>query len=370
MKIAIQAADLDAERIDGTRVYILNLLKNFGKLDTTSDFLIYHKDNFNPELMPPSFASYKVKKIPFSFCWTQTKFALELWKSCPDILWMPMQTLPFFRRKKMKTVITIHDLAFKYFPAYFPPRDLRRLNFFSDHAIRSADKIIAVSESTKKDILKFYPDIKKNKIKVIYHGFDETNFSQDRNPEREQQLLKKLGIIKNYLLYVGAIQPRKNLKVLVEAFEKIKKDQPDLQLVLAGEAAWLSEDLLQLASHSQFKNDIKITQRLNFEDVGDLMRGAKVFVFPSLYEGFGLPILEAFAANVPVITADNSSLKEVGGSSALYFQATDAQALADKIKEVLSNENLRNDLILKGREQLKNFSWIKCARETLEFLKS
>lgn len=370
MKIAIQAADLDAKRIDGTRVYIHNLLKNFGKLVTADNFLIYHRKDFNPELVPSYSANYKIKKIPFSFYWTQGRFAVEIWKDRPDVLWMPMQALPFIRRKKMKTVVTIHDLAFKYFPECFPQGDLRRLNFFSDYAIRNSDKIIAVSKSTKKDILKFYPEIKAEKIKVIYHGFDETNFSEVRNFEKEKELFQRLGITKNYILYVGAIQPRKNLKVLIKAFEKIKKENEDLQLVLAGENAWLCEDTLTAAKKSPFRNDIKITHQLNFEDIGDLMRGAKIFVFPSLYEGFGLPILEAFASRVPVITADNSSLKEVGGDGAFYFKAEDVDELAEKMKKILNSENLKNDLIQKGSEQLQNFSWIKCARETLEYLKS
>lgn len=370
MKIAIQAADLDAKRIDGTRVYIWNLLKNFGKLDEANDFFVYHRGNFNSELVPPQFENYKIKKVPFYFSWTQFRFAFEIWKDCPDVLWMPMQTLPFFRRKKLKTIITIHDLAFKYFPQCFPKKDLRRLNFFSDYAIKNSDKIIAVSESTKKDILKFYPKIKKEKIRVIHHGFDEANFSIMRNLEKEKELLQKLGITKDYILYVGAIQPRKNLKVLVESFEKLKKENLDLQLVLAGENAWLSDGILETIKSSSFKEDIKITHQLAFENIGNLMRGAKIFVFPSLYEGFGLPILEAFASRVPVITANNSSLPEVGGEGALYFDATDENELADRIRNILSDESLRNNLIQNGIEQLKNFSWAKCAKETLEYLKS
>lgn len=370
MKIAIQAADLDAKRIDGTRVYILNLLKNFGKLDNSSKFFIYHKEAFNPELEPPRYANYKIKEIPFSFWWTQLRFAFEIWKDKPNVLWMPMQTLPFFKRRKLKTVITIHDLAFKYFPEYFTSKDLRRLNFFSDYAIENSDKIIAVSGSTKQDILKFYPKIKKDKIKVIYHGCDETNFAKDRNMEKEKKLLDKLGINKKYLLYVGAIQPRKNLQTLVDAFEKVKKENSDLQLVLGGEKAWMSDGVLNSVENSSFKNDIIITHRLGFEDIGDLMRGAEIFIFPSYYEGFGLPVLEAFAAKVPVITSKNSSLTEVGGNGALYFDAASSDELTEKIKKVLDDKNLRNDMIKRGQDQLRNFSWIKCARETLEYLKS
>jgi len=370
IKIAIQSADLDHNRIDGTRVYILNLLKNFGGLDQSSEFLIYHKDNFNPELRPPDFLNYKIRKIPFPFSWTQLRFAAEIWKDKPDVLWMPMQTLPYLRRKKLKTAITIHDLAFKYFPENFTQKDLRRLNFFSGYAIRNSDKIIAVSESTKKDILKFYPEVKPEKIKVIYHGFDWELFSAERNFKDENRLKSRLGIKNKYILYVGAIQPRKNLVMLINAFELVKKAYPEVQLVLAGEKAWQWENTIKKAKNSLFVADIILSGKLKFDDLGHLMRGASMFVLPSLYEGFGIPVLEAMASRIPVIAANNSSLREVGGSAALYFDANNSGALAELIAKLLSNPELSGQLVKRGLEQIKKFSWEKCARETLSYLKN
>jgi len=371
VKIAIQAADLDWSRIDGTRVYIINLLKYFGKLDSTSDFLIYHKSQFNIELTPPDFPNYKIKTISAPLFWTQTGFAWEVWKDKPDALWMPMHNAPILRSKKTKTFVTIHDLAFKYFPDNFPKKDLFKLNLLTDMAVRNSDKLIAISEATKKDILKFYPKIKEDKIKVIYHGFDPEVFFLDRDNQKEGDIKKELGISGKYLIYIGAIQPRKNLEVLIMAFNKLKNSQKsDLCLVLAGEKAWLSENTLKMAQQSPFRDDIKMPGKLKFDDLGRLCRGASAFVFPSLYEGFGIPVLEAMAAKVPVISANNSSLPEVGGEASLYFDAANADDLADKIKSVLTDENLRNDLIAKGLEQIKKFSWEKCAKETLDYLKS
>ncbi|MDP1884133.1 MAG: glycosyltransferase family 1 protein [Candidatus Moranbacteria bacterium] len=376
MKIAIQAADLDHSRIDGTRVYIFNLLKHFGRLDSGSDFALYHRDDFNPELAPPNFANYAAIRKPFPFLWTQTRLAYELWWNTPDVLWMPMSALPIIRRKKMKTVITIHDLAFKYFPEHFPAKDLRKLNFFADYSIRAADKIIAISEATKKDILKLYPGIKAEKVRVIYHGFSPDVFSQPRDAAREAEIKKELGIAGSYIIYIGAIQPRKNLNTLIKAFEMLKnqaqnEDHPDdLELVIVGEKAWLSEGTVKMARQSRFADAIKMPGRLKFEDVGHLCRGAGVFVFPPLYEGFGIPVLEAMAARVPVICADNSSLPEVGGEACLYFKAADPEDLAQKIKHVLGDGGLRAELVAKGQEQIKKFSWEKCAQETLDYLKN
>ena len=370
MKIAIQAADLDCDRIDGTRVYILNLLKYFGKLDVDSEFLIYHRNDFNPELAPPEFPNYKIWQRSFSFLWTQTRFALELWQNKPAVLWMPMAALPMVRRKKLKTVITIHDLAFKYFPEYFNSKDLRKLNFFADYSINAADKIIAISDSTKKDILKFYPKVTADKIRVIHHGFSAEVFSQARDLEQEQKLKKELGIAGEYILYSGALQPRKNIERLIDAYDAYKtRSKSAIKLVLAGEKAWLWENIEKKAKNSPFSADIIMPGKLKFEAVGHLFRGASVFVYPSLYEGFGISILEAYAAGVPLITATNSSLVEIGGDGALYFDASDTEELSAQIERVLTLEELRADLIAKGKEMMKNFSWEKCARETLEYLK-
>jgi glycosyltransferase involved in cell wall biosynthesis len=372
MKIAIQAADLDAERIDGTRVYIKNLLEHFGKLDTSSQFLIYHKNHFNPELTPPDFSNYKIIKKSWPIFWTQMRLSSSLIREKPDVLWMPMHNIPYFKPKNIKTVVTIHDLAFKYFPECFTKWELWKLNFLAKMAIQKSDKIITISESSKNDILKFYPKIKAEKIKVISHGFSKEVFEKETDPEVLVQLLESFKLqTKSYLLYVGAIQPRKNLSVLIEAFEKVKNDEKykDLKLVLAGEKAWMWEEVFRKINSSQYKNDIITPGKIKFEEVGNLMRGAAVFCFPSLYEGFGLPILEAFAARVPVVSANNSSLPEVAGDAALYFEGKDSQMLTQNLKSVLENADLRNDLIQKGIKQAEKFSWEKCARETLEYLK-
>src|SRR3989344_6841699 len=318
MKIAIQAADLDASRIDGTRVYILNLLRRFGGLAPRDDFYIYHKSEFNPELAPPDFPNYKIKKIKSPFLWTQTRFAWELLKDKPDILWMPMHNIPLMRSKKIKTVVTVHDLAYKYFPDYFPGKDLILLNMLGDMAIKNAGKLIAISESTKRDILKFYPSVNADKIRVIYHGFDAELFQKNIPDKEKNEILSKFKIQNSkFILYSGAIQPRKNLGRLIEAFEIFKKsplssslpkgERDDLKLVLAGERAWLWKSILAKAENSPFKNDIIITGKLKFGDLSALTRSAGVYAYPSLYEGFGIPVLEAFASKVPVILSNNSS---------------------------------------------------------------
>jgi glycosyltransferase involved in cell wall biosynthesis len=404
MRIAIQAADLDSKRIDGTRVYLLNMLRHFGKLSPNDNFFIYHKDKFNPKLTPPEFKNYHVRTIKCPFYWTQTRFAWEMLAKNYDRLWMPMQALPFIKRRRLISTVTIHDLAFKYFPKYFPRKDLRRLNLFTGVAIRKSDKIIAVSDSTKRDILKFYPEITASKIKVIYHGFDSDLFQREFSEEVKKRILNSYKLkTKNYILYVGALQPRKNLEKLIEAFELVKKVMPEMKLILAGGKAWMSEGIMDKVESSIYTKDIIVTGTIPFEDMAVLYKNASVFVFPSLYEGFGIPILEAHASGVPVVCSNNSSLPEIvrlplllagegarradeGNlhslphlnpllrgeeevSSAILIDPQDPKKIAEAIEKVLSDGNLREELIQKGYENIKRFSWEKCARETLDFIK-
>lgn len=371
MGIAIQAADLDHQRIDGTRVYMREILKRFGTLDPETEFDLYHQGEFNPELAPPAFPKYQVKKRPFPLAWMQTRFAWELFREKPEKLFLPIQAAPLFVPQGTEVTATIHDLAFKRYPETFPKRDLWKLNFLLDVAVRRADKLIAVSQSTKDDLLQFFPDLPEERIRVIHHGFDEAFFSRRLDPEEMKKNLSRFALSpQTYALYVGALQPRKNLTRLIEAFGIAKQSMFEMKLVLAGETAWLAEGILEAREKSAYKEDIILTGRVSFEEARALYQGARLFAFPSLYEGFGLPVLEAFASEVPVLSASNSSLREVGGRAALYCHAESVHDIAEKLERLWSEESLRTELVARGHEQLKKFSWDRCAQETLEYIKS
>jgi len=370
MRIAINAADLDHSRIDGTRIYIQNLLKNFGLEDTRDRFLIYHKKEFNPQLTFPEFENYKIIEKPFPFWWTQTRFAWEMMRNAPDVLFMPMHSLPFFRSKKIKSIVTIHDLAFKYFPDHFPKKDLRRLNFFTDYAARNADKLIAISNSTKNDLLKIYPKMSADKIKVIYHGYDKELFHENVSVEKINIINAKYNIQHTkYLIFVGTIQPRKNIETLLNAFQILRRKEAhrDLNLVIAGCEGWLAENIIEKIRKTP---GAIMTGKFETEDLPALIAGAEVFVLPSLYEGFGLPVLEAMACGIPVIAADNSSLGEIVGTNGLLFDAKNTQQLAEMMQSTMEDKELKNSLREKGLERAKSFNWEKCAKETLEWIRS
>lgn len=374
MTIAIQCADLDAERIDGTRVYIRELLNRFGSVAPDERFLLWHRGVFNPQLEPKHFPNYVVKALPFPFYWTQIRFAFELLRVRPERLWMPMQAIPFVRPKGMETVVTIHDLAFRKFPEHFPKKDLRRLSFFTDRAILKSDRIIAVSESTKRDILAYYPNIREEKVKVVYHGWGSGALSVKRVATEEKNASKDSRYTLHatrYILYIGAIQPRKNLERLIRAFELLKKDSRfgDVKLVLAGERAWLWENIVRAAQTSEQKDAIVLTGPVSFAERETLYQNASVFAFPSLYEGFGLPILEAFGHGVPVVCSNNSSLPEVGGDAALYCDPLSEESVARSLAIALEDKDIRTRCISRGHEQLANFSWDICARQTMDWIR-
>ncbi len=371
--IGIDAADLCYPRIDGTRIYIWNLLQRLGAIAPDTRFEIYLKGEINPGLNFRSYPNYHLHKAKLRFLWTQLRFPFMLRQTRPDVLWMPLHNLPFFKPKNIKTVVTVHDLAFKLFPDFFPKKDLVLLNKLTAYAVKNADRIIAVSRSTANDIAEVY-GVSPYKIRVIHHGYNDKTFHLPSPKEKEKipAVLEKFKIPKNsrYLIYVGAIQPRKNLSVLVSAFERIKTLQSfkDWKLVLAGEEAWLFDELKKQIKTSVWSRDIIMTGKFETKDLPYLLWGAETFVFPSLYEGFGIPILEAMASGVPVITAKNSSLVEVAGDAGLYFDARRVDELATLIKDLNHSPEKKKEMIEKGLAWCKRFSWEKTAKETYNCL--
>lgn len=372
MRVAIQARDLDHNRIDGTRVYLKQLLERFSDLAPEVEFILYHREIFNHQLAPPKADNYTEKRLPGRIAWMQTSFALEMFRVKPDRVFLPLQAAPVFFPGKPEIIATIHDLAFRFYPETFPLWHRFKLNVFLRILLWRAKRIICVSHATKRDLLHFFPDLKPNQVKVIHHGFD-ASFFESKVPQdsAEEILLVHALQSKKYLLYVGALQPRKNLVRTIEAYENIRKNNPHFEnykLVLAGEAAWLSKEILMRAETSAFASDIILTGGVDFETLRVLYQHTALFLFPSLYEGFGLPILEAFASRVPVLVSENSSLREVAGEGAWYCDAFDAEDMARQIVYVLSNQSLQDQLIANGSEQLKKFSWDRSAQETLDYI--
>ena len=370
MHIMVQAADLDASRVDGTRVYLHELLKRFGTLAPDDRFTICHKGAFNPELAPPMLPNYADLVSPGRHLWMQTAFAKELFRLRPDRVFIPLQAVPVTTPAGTEIIAVVHDLAFKHFPKTFPSGARAKLNLLLGLMVRKASKIITVSESTKFDLIRYFPDIPSSRIRVIHHGVNHELYSRVVTDGEMADVLSKYGLEhESYILYVGAIQPRKNLVQLVQAFETAKAVHPEMKLVIVGEKAWLSDGIVARIDRSRFRGDIILTGKVPFSELAAWYQGARFFAFPSLYEGFGLPILEAFAAGTPVLTGSLSSLPEVGGDAALYVDPHIEGDIARKLLMLWDDANLRDLLRERGRERAKLFSWDRCAEETLGFIR-
>lgn len=369
--IAIQASDLDRKRIDGTRVYLRELLNRFGTMAPQAQFTLYHERDFYTFLEPQRHPNYTEKKIPFPIAWMQTRFAWELWWHTPEKLFLPIQAAPLFLPRTLEVTATIHDLAWKKYPETFSWKDRFKLNLLLRRVVKRADKLIAVSEATKHDLLTYFPKLDPKKVRVIHHGFDAAFFTERLS---ETVLTRELAshevVAQQYLLYVGALQPRKNLVRLIQAFEGMKKECPEAKLVLAGEVAWLAETILATRDGSVWKDDILLVGQVSFEQLRALYQGARFLAFPSLYEGFGLPLLEAFASDVPVLTARNSSLVEIAGEAALFCDALNVQDIQNKLVLLWKDAPLRQSLVATGRERKNDFSWDTCAKQTIEYLET
>lgn len=273
---------------------------------------------------------------------------------------------------KGKFIVTIHDLILFRYPTkkastlspfvYF----LKKQVYYKviRHAIEKSEKIIAVSEHTKKDILRHFA-VLPQKIAITYEAVDA--FEPPLHVA-SQTILEKYGIMKPFVLYVGNAYPHKNLERLVLAFKEVAKKHPGLNLVLAGKEDYFYKRLRKFVDSRKI-SDIIFTSHISEEHLSTIYREAKLYVFPSLYEGFGLPPLEAMARNIPVASSNATCLPEILGEAAYYFDSRGISETAEAIEKVLTDNPLRKKLISAGQAQVKKYSWEKMAKETLEIYK-
>lgn len=272
---------------------------------------------------------------------------------------------------KCRKVMTFHDLSFEHHPNFFSPRKRlwQRFLMHTRREARVADKIIASSESTKTDLINLY-GIKPEKVKRIYLGVGK----QFRLIEEDLQVMdsieKKYRLPKQFVLYFGTIEPRKNLVGLIKAFELLKDDHSfnSLKLVMAGAKGWLCRDIFETVKKSKYCRDIIFTGFVEEADKPYLYNMAKIFVYPSFFEGFGFPPLEAMACGLPTIVSHTSSLPEVVGNAALMIDPYNIDELTWAMKTALLDQGLRRELTQRGIIQAKKFSWQKCAQEVLDVL--
>lgn len=264
---------------------------------------------------------------------------------------------------KGKTVVTVHDMVYKAFPETVRGRTKLMLNIGLKKSMKRADIIVTDSEFSKSEIVKYFPQ-HKNKIRVVPCGVDLRKFRPCNDENRIAEVKRSLEITGDYFLYLGTIEPRKNLERLIKAYalfvKKVGKDAP--LLVLAGGKGWLYSGIFEKVKLLGLENKVVFTKYVPSEDMNPLMCGALSFVFPSLYEGFGMPPLEAMACGVPVLASGEASLPEVTGDCALICDAYSEKSIAGGLYRLYSDEKLRKQLSSKGLERAKQFTWEKSAQ--------
>jgi glycosyltransferase involved in cell wall biosynthesis len=305
--------------------------------------------------------------LPVRRMWTHRGLAAETRKRPPDVLFVPSHVLPLVLppRRLPPSVVTIHDLGYHYFPAAHPWRQRIYLDWGTRWSVAAATRVITVSHATAADLQRVTAT-NQAKICVVHEG---VNALPKASAEAIAAVHARYGLVRPYALYVGTLQPRKNLMRLLIAYEQLnQRGEVSFDLVLAGATGWFSQEIIAQAKGSQYAGRIHLTGYVADGDLPALMAGAITFTFPSLYEGFGLPILEAQSLGVPVMSAKGSSLPEVAGDAALYVDPTDVEAIAQAMLRLSQDEALRQELIAAGHRNVQRFSWAKAAAETLAVL--
>jgi glycosyltransferase involved in cell wall biosynthesis len=348
--------------------YTQRLIENLENIDNINEYFVFlRKENFE-DYQPKN---KKFHKVLADYRWytfsEQINMPRILNKYKLDLTHFPHFNVPLFYRKKF--VITVHDLILIHFPTvknttlnpFFYWFKFAAYKFVIWSAIRKAQKVIAVSNFTCEDIFGHYK-VPKNKVAVTYEACDKPN---KENRLNKDEILNKYGIIKPYIMYVGNAYPHKNLEALVLAFKKIREKKPILQLVLVGKENYFYRRLKETAGNCKIKG-LVFPGFVPDSELDVIYRNSDLYVFPSLYEGFGIPPLEAMARGLPVASSGHECMREILGESACYFDAKNPEEIAETVMSLLNNKERRSDLTRKGYCQVEKYSWQKMAAETLK----
>lgn len=347
----------------GNETYVVGLIAGLGQVDSRNEYRVVVEDltaaagmclkpNFVPVVIRPRSAFVRV---PISMPWLAGRERI-------DLLHVTYVAPPLIR---CPVVVTVHDVSYRLFPEAFSPRDRAMLSIMVPVSMRNARQVITVSESSKRDILRFYR-LPEDKIRVTYEAAGP-QFTLARGNPRHESAVSEYSHDRRYILAVGNLQPRKNLKRLIEAYHRlVLAGAIECDLLLVGKPQWKAADLYQTIRMLGLEERVRFTGFVPDELLPALYRNADVFVYASLYEGFGLPILEAMACGTPVITSNVSAMPEVAGDAALLVDPRSVDQLAQAILAVVSRPDVAQSLRQRGLARAAQFTWSKTAEETLQ----
>jgi glycosyltransferase involved in cell wall biosynthesis len=379
MIVGIDGNEANIEKRVGGNQYAYEILKGIAKLQdewkSKFRFIVYLKKKPLPNL-PKETEFFKYKIIPGGAAWILTKLTPHLWLSRPrpDIFFSPSHYIPPFIC--IPRVCSIMDLGYLKFSGQFRKKDFWQLKLWSAISICISKAIFAISNSTKMDIVRHYP-FAKDKIYVTPLAFDHEQFNADIPAEDVRRVKSKYSIVSDYVLYLGTLKPSKNIEGLITAFQAVISNFParpaggqspisNLKLVIAGKKGWMFNSIFQKVEELGLGDSVAFTDFVPEEDKSALVKGARLFVLPSFWEGFGLDALNAMASGVPVVASNVGSLPEVVGDAGILVDPYNINSIAKGISEVLlADEKKYNSLVQKGLAQARKFSWEKTTRETL-----
>ena len=371
LTVGIDASRALVARRTGTEHYSASLLRALTLLPEAQHIrFVLYVNSTSPEEARNGLgfelpSNWHVRAIPFPRLWTHIRLSREMVTRPPGGLFVPSHVVPLLHPRR--TVVTIHDLGYIQYPQAHTRASRLYLHLSTLFSARAATRVIAISEATKRDLVRHYR-IEPQKIKVVYHGRD-SDYAPVRDRQKLEETAARYGVAQPYCLHVGTLQPRKNLGMLVEAWERLRAEmERPPQLLLAGKRGWLYASLFEAVQSRGLEGLVKFADYVEQDDLPALYSGALAFTFPSLYEGFGLPPLEAMSCGTPVLASNASSLPEVVGEAGLLLSPREPQEWANAVKRVMESSALQEELSQKGLARAALFTWERCARETLAVL--
>ncbi|MEK7112609.1 MAG: glycosyltransferase family 1 protein [Patescibacteria group bacterium] len=371
MIIGIDGNEANIENKVGVNQYGFELLWALAKVqdewENRHKLIVYLREKPRSDL-PGETKHFRYKVIPGSGLWIVTRLLPDLFfgRPKPDIFFSPSHYIPPL--SPVPTVCSIMDVGYLEFSGQFKKYDFWQLKFWSAYSIYISKAVIAISNSTKEDIVRHYSFASK-KTFVTLLAYDKDRFNQLIDPADVRRVLNRYSIVNDYVLYLSTLKPSKNVEGLLTAWKEVKKSFPDHKLVIAGKKGWLYGSIFGKVKELGLTKDVIFTDYVREEDKPGLIRGAKLFVLPSFWEGFGLDALNALACGVPAVVSNVGSLPEVAGAAGILVDPYSINSIAEGILKVLSMPKRQyNTLVERGLEQANKFSWEKTARETLQIL--
>ncbi|NLD71706.1 MAG: glycosyltransferase family 4 protein [Chloroflexi bacterium] len=348
--------------------YTRGLIRALVEIDRTNRYVLFSAGRDPRGATWPANVAYRALPLTdrhLAILWQRLRLPLpvETITGRVDLFHSPDFVLPPVWRAR--TALTVHDLSFMRYPECSSPPLLEYLMRSVPRSVERADLVLADSESTRRDVIELL-GIAEDRVRTLYAGVEE-RFSRPAEPDAVEAVRRRYGIARPYILGLGTLQPRKNFPALIRAYHALRETHGvEHQLVIGGGRGWLDDEIYATIDALGLEGDVLLPGYVDDADLPALYTGAAVFAFPSLYEGFGIPILEAMACGTPVVSADASSLPEVTGDAALLVSPHDVEALAHALWRLLDDGDLRETLVERGRQRVALFRWEAAARTLLE----